>query len=47
MDKRAKNKLVRLTGENGGGLDAAKRSSLKNWKGGGKGENPEKDGKRT
>ena len=33
MDKRAKDKLVRSPRGNGGGQDAQKRSSLKNWKG--------------
>ena len=33
MDKGAKDKLVRSPRENGGGQDAQKRSSLKNWKG--------------
>jgi len=32
--------------ENGGGWDAQKRSSLKNWKGQEEGEDPGKDGKR-
>ena len=45
MDDRAKDKLVRSPTENGGGQDAQKRSSLKNWKGR-EGEDPGKDGKR-
>jgi hypothetical protein len=39
MDKGAKDKLAVTPGENGGGQDAPKRSSLKNWKG----RNEEKD----
>ena len=42
MDKRAKDKLVRSSGQNG----CPKRSSLKNWKGREEGEYPGKDGKR-
>jgi hypothetical protein len=45
MDKRAKDKLVRSPGENGGRQDAQKRSSLKNWMGRIEGEDPRKDGK--
>jgi hypothetical protein len=46
MNKGAKDKLARSPGENGGGQDAQKRSSLKNWKGRDVGEDPGKDGKR-
>jgi hypothetical protein len=33
MDKGAKDKFAGSLGENGGGWDAQKTSSLKNWKG--------------
>ena len=46
MNKRAKDKLVGSTRENGGGQDAKKRFSLKNWNGREEGEDPGKDGKR-
>ena len=39
-------KLVRSPGENGGGQDAQKDLTLKNWKGREGGEDPRKDGKR-
>jgi len=47
LDKRAKDKLVRSPRENGGGEDAQKKSSLKNWKGREEErEDPRTDGKR-
>ena len=46
MGKRAKDKLVRSPRENGGGQDAKKISSLKNWKGREEGVDLGKDGKR-
>jgi len=46
MDKGAKDKLGGSPGENGGGQDAQKRSSLKNWKGQNKDEGPRKDGEK-
>ena len=46
MDKGAKDKLAGSPGENGGGQDAQKRSSLKNWKGRDEEEDPGKDGEK-
>ena len=46
MDKGAKYTLVSSPVENGGGQDAQKRSSLKNWKERDEGEDPGTDGKR-
>ena len=44
--KGAKDKFVGSPGENGGGQDAQKRSSLKNWKGRDEVEDPGKDGEK-
>ena len=46
MDKGAKDKLGGSPGENGGGQDASKRPSLKNWKGRDEEEDPGKDGEK-
>ena len=42
MDKMAKDRLVRSPRGNGGGQDAQKRCSLKNWKGREEGGKPRK-----
>ena len=47
MDKRAKHKLVTSPRENGGGKDAQKRFSLKNWKGREEGGTQEKMERRS
>jgi len=46
MDKRAKDKLVRLPRREWRRTGCTKRSSLKNWKGRSEGEDPGKDGNR-
>ena len=46
MDKRAKDKLARSPGEKGGGQDAQKKISPKNWRGRDEVEDPGKDRKR-
>jgi hypothetical protein len=46
MDKRAKNKLVKVTLREWRRIGCPKRSSFKNWKGREEGEDPGKDGKR-
>jgi len=46
MDKRAKDKLVRSLGENGGGQDAQNDLHPRTGRGRDEGEDPGKDGKR-
>jgi hypothetical protein len=46
LDKGAKDKLVWSPGVKWRWIGCPKRSTLKNWKGRDKGENPGKDGKR-